>query len=314
MRRLPLWYALAASAAVHLALLAGLLALAHPVASMAPRLRVSLLGASPEGGGGQALRSPGAAEPGAAADEGGAGAAASTPAPNAHRHERPGRGRGEERTGRPESPPPEVAHSASTAAEPVHPVPPAPEPARRRQAARRPDLSNSVEPGVGDASGAGPVAALLTPVQSDLWVLPRSGPSAATGSHPPGSGNAQGPLAGNQGPQGGSSRQGGGASAGAGTPSGPAQGSSLLAELSERLAWSARRCAPPSSVRLTRRPVPVPLRFCLDGAGRPSEVGLLGTTGSDQLDRAARDCVVPGAAPLPPAPGCYTVEVRFPSG
>jgi len=57
----------------------------------------------------------------------------------------------------------------------------------------------------------------------------------------------------------------------------------------------------------------VPLRFCLDAAGRPSEVGLLGTTGSEQLDRAARDCVIPGALPLPPVPGCYTVEVRFPS-
>jgi outer membrane biosynthesis protein TonB len=90
--------------------------------------------------------------------------------------------------------------------------------------------------------------------------------------------------------------------------------SSLLEALSRRLAWSAERCAPQAAVRLARHGVPgVPLRFCLDAAGRPSGVGLLGTTGSELLDRAARDCVVPGALPLPPAPGCYTVEVRFPS-
>jgi len=57
----------------------------------------------------------------------------------------------------------------------------------------------------------------------------------------------------------------------------------------------------------------VPLHFGLDAAGRPSDVRLLGTTGSELLDRAARDCVVPGALPLPPVPGCYTVEVRFPT-
>jgi hypothetical protein len=101
-------------------------------------------------------------------------------------------------------------------------------------------------------------------------------------------------------------------------PGGGAQdapgGESLLAALSERLAWSAARCAPAEVVRTVRHAVPgVPLRFCLDAAGRPSDVGLLGTTGSEVLDRAARDCVVPGALPLPPAPGCYTVEVRFPT-
>ncbi len=88
---------------------------------------------------------------------------------------------------------------------------------------------------------------------------------------------------------------------------------SLLETLQRRLAWSAARCAPAAAVRLARHGVPgVPLHFCLDASGMPSGVGLLGTTGSDQLDRAARDCVVPGALPLPPAPGCYTVEVRFP--
>ena len=87
----------------------------------------------------------------------------------------------------------------------------------------------------------------------------------------------------------------------AGRRRGRLDAASLLEALQRRLAWSAARCAPASAVRLSRHGVPgVPLHFCLDASGRPSEVGLLGTTGSDQLDRAARDCVLPGALPLPP--------------
>jgi len=281
--RRRLWQALAASAALHLALLAGLLAFARPGASTAPRLRVSLLGASSAGSdkAGSTPREPGrlrSAESGAAAVASGA---------NVRQLDRDGAGA-------------------------ARPVPPVSEPLAPRHAARRKDAVNAPEPG-GDGNGSARVAALVTPVQSDLWVLPRSGSGAtATASHPAGSGpvgNGEGPPAGIHGPQGGSPGQGGGASAEA-----AGQGSSLLTALSERLAWSARRCAPPSLAPLTRRAVPVPLRFCLDGAGRPSEVGLLGTTGSEQLDQVARDCVVPEAAPLPPAPGCYTVEVRFPRG
>jgi outer membrane biosynthesis protein TonB len=98
-----------------------------------------------------------------------------------------------------------------------------------------------------------------------------------------------------------------------GSGAGASSAASLLDTLQRRLAWSAARCAPAAAVHLARHGVPgVPLHFCLDASGKPSGVGLLGTTGSDQLDRAARDCVVPGALPLPPAQGCYTVEVRFP--
>jgi outer membrane biosynthesis protein TonB len=161
------------------------------------------------------------------------------------------------------------------------------------------------------------VAALVTPVQSDVWMLAAPtnegkrapapdgvGVAAVTGAGPP---DRQDSTSTSPGAPGGPS-PGGGTS---GASEGPA---SLLAALSQRLAWSAERCAPAAVVRSARRPVPgVPLHFCLDASGQPSEVGLLGTTGSEQLDRAARDCVVPGAAPLPPVPGCYTVEVRFPT-
>jgi hypothetical protein len=169
--------------------------------------------------------------------------------------------------------------------------------------------------------------ALVTAVQSDVWVL--------AGSSPPAKGSAGGPSAqtsGNAAAMGpGSASAASSATSAAGTASsgGPAPaegngtaaggqdapgGTSLLAALSQRLAWSAARCAPAEVVRTARHATPgVPLHFCLDGAGRPSDVGLLGTTGSEVLDRAARDCVVPGALPLPPVPGCYTVEVRFPT-
>jgi outer membrane biosynthesis protein TonB len=134
-----------------------------------------------------------------------------------------------------------------------------------------------------------------------------AGVAAVTGSGPPGGSDSM--------PASGSVPAAATSAAGAaGSSTGGTEGSSLLAALSQRLAWSAERCAPAAVVRSARRPVPgVPLHFCLDASGQPSDVGLLGTTGSEQLDRAARDCVVPGALPLPPVPGCYTVEVRFPT-
>ena len=191
------------------------------------------------------------------------------------------------------SPAPSTRSAERPAATP--PVTLAPGRAVRRNERRTAPSSGSPE------SGAPPAAAELTPVQEDVWVLgvPGRGGGATAG------GSAQETQA-----------------AGAGTgPGAPAAGSgvasaspaSLLEVLQQRLAWSAARCAPASAVRLSRHGVPgVPLHFCLDASGRPSGVGLLGTTGSEQLDRAARDCVVPGALPLPPAQGCYTVEVRFP--
>lgn len=140
-------------------------------------------------------------------------------------------------------------------------------------------------------------------VQDDIWLLTDDAAQASPPPAPPGE-SSGGPAPG--GPRGEVSpdvRSGPGAS---GSPA-------LLGELSQRLAWSAMRCAPQGAVRSSRGgPPEVPLHFCLDAAGRPSAVDLEGTTGSELLDRAARECVVPGAAPLPPLPGCYTVAVRFP--
>jgi hypothetical protein len=262
--------ALAASAVVHVGLLGGLLALAHPRLAAVPAMRVALLGA------------PGAAAlpPGGPGPDG----------PALH----------------PSAPPAGGA--------PAKPSPPRPVMRHPRPADAHPDgaaLSASAE--------AGRVTALVTPVQSDVWMLAAPtneakrapapdgiGVAAVTGAGPP---DRPDSTTASPGVPGGPSR--GATSAGPGGSEGPA---SLLAALSQRLAWSAERCAPAAVVRSARRPVPgVPLHFCLDAAGQPSDVGLLGTTGSEQLDRAARDCVVPGAAPLPPVPGCYTVEVRFPS-
>ena len=194
---------------------------------------------------------------------------------------------------------------------------------RARRAAARPAPPRASPPARAEPEGR--ATALVTPVQSDLWMLAAAAPAPepadpfagpAQDARSAGSGNAGGPGAGPTSTAPGAGREaegvgpgGQGTAAAAGAPG----AASLLAALSQRLAWSAERCAPTTLVHLARRAVPgVPLHFCLDAAGRPSGVGLLGTTGSDQLDRAARDCVVPGALPLPPAPGCYTVEVRFP--
>lgn len=249
--------AVAASAAVHLSLLAALLGAVHPGVSRLPRMRVSLV----ETG------TPSAPSPG-------------EPAAGPARRER--RELGTEAT---EAAPPGAA---------AKPAPPVPTRAMAHGARR---TESPPGPAVtGDSESPARAAALVTPVQSEVWMLadsPSSGSGRAAAPSGPGLGQAA-------------------AQVGPGT--GGSAGVSLLAELSQRLAWSAKRCAPATLVRAVRHAIPgVPLHFCLDAAGRPSDVGLLGTTGSDQLDRAARDCVVPGALPLPPAPGCYTVEVRFPT-
>jgi outer membrane biosynthesis protein TonB len=174
------------------------------------------------------------------------------------------------------------------------PVTLAPGRAVGRNERRRPSSSGSAE------SESPSAAAQLTPVQEDVWVLGVPGGGATAGASA-------------QETQGAEAGTGGGAAPAAGSGVASGSAASLLEVLQRRLAWSAARCAPASAVRLFRHGVPgVPLHFCLDAAGRPSGVGLLGTTGSEQLDRAARDCVIPGALPLPPAQGCYTVEVRFP--
>ena len=273
--------ALGASAVVHVALLGGLLALAHPRLAASPPMRIALVG------------TPGAAAP----PPGGPG----PDGPALH-------------------PSPPVVSQA-----PARPSPPRPATRHPRPGDAHPDSADS-----SGSAEAGRAAALVTPVQSDVWMLaaptddgkassppgahPRRAPApegvgvaAITGAGPPDGPDSASAL--------GSAVTAPGAATGGSVPAGASDGpASLLAALSQRLAWSAERCAPASVVRSARRPVPgVPLHFCLDASGQPSDVGLLGTTGSEQLDRAARDCVVPGALPLPPVPGCYTVEVRFPT-
>ena len=108
-----------------------------------------------------------------------------------------------------------------------------------------------------------------------------------------------------------------GGRAAAASPGGVAPGGALppapdplLATLQARIAAAARTCYPASAARFRLRGQ-VPLSFCLGPTGAPEKLLLQGTTGSPLLDAAARDCVVPSAAPLPPRPGCYTVLVEF---
>lgn len=84
--------------------------------------------------------------------------------------------------------------------------------------------------------------------------------------------------------------------------------------LHDKLAASARRCAPPPARRLNRRhraPAVATVRFCSDEAGGVADVALVRPSGDDPLDEAARRCVVQGALPLPVDRGCYEVPIRF---
>jgi TonB family protein len=84
------------------------------------------------------------------------------------------------------------------------------------------------------------------------------------------------------------------------------------AALSRRLQEVALRCYPPAAKRF-RQAGESEVRFCLDAAGRLREAAVTHSSGSDLLDRAASECVVPGAAPFGPETfgRCFTVPVRF---
>src|SRR5262249_2623347 len=142
-RRLRLWHALSASAAVHLALLAGLLALAHPAASIVPRLRVSLLGAPRQAGGEGVAARP---EPGGR--EGRAERPSAASAANPRHLDRPGRD--EER----------ATHPPPSAPGPARHAPAPPELATLAPAAQRREVARGAEPGSDEGAGASQVAAL----------------------------------------------------------------------------------------------------------------------------------------------------------
>jgi protein TonB len=90
---------------------------------------------------------------------------------------------------------------------------------------------------------------------------------------------------------------------GAGSPS-----STVL--LMARLSAAALRCYPQEAVRF-RLAGQAQLSFCLNVEGQASSVKLSRSSGSEVLDRAAAECVLPGALPLPGAAGCYELPVRF---
>lgn len=83
-----------------------------------------------------------------------------------------------------------------------------------------------------------------------------------------------------------------------------------LEELHRRLAAAASRCYPDAARRFRARGR-VTLSFCLDERGGAASASIAAGSGSALLDRAATDCVLPGALPLPGAAGCYTVPVVF---
>jgi TonB family protein len=95
-------------------------------------------------------------------------------------------------------------------------------------------------------------------------------------------------------------------------PAAPGGGgpSPALAALHQRLAAAALRCYPEAARRFRTRGEVV-VSFCLDPAGHARQVTPVASSGSALLDRAATDCVLPGALPMPGAAGCYRVPVVF---
>jgi len=83
-----------------------------------------------------------------------------------------------------------------------------------------------------------------------------------------------------------------------------------MAVLMARLSAAALRCYPPQAVRF-HLSGETHLSFCLGEDGRASAVKLARSSGSEVLDRAASECVLPGALPLSGAAGCYELPVRF---
>jgi TonB family protein len=89
-----------------------------------------------------------------------------------------------------------------------------------------------------------------------------------------------------------------------------AGGGPNLGAFVERLRKSAQRCSPKRLGTAGERSM-ARVRFCVDSLGKPEAVTLLQSTGDPRLDRAALECVIPGAAPLPATDRCLVVPLRF---
>lgn len=85
---------------------------------------------------------------------------------------------------------------------------------------------------------------------------------------------------------------------------------SALATIQARLAAQRDRCYPRAAARL-RLAGTAKVKFCIGGDGAPTGVQIAQSSGEALLDRAATDCVVKGAAPLPQVSRCILVPVDF---
>ncbi len=89
-----------------------------------------------------------------------------------------------------------------------------------------------------------------------------------------------------------------------------AEEDALLARIARRLARQTAGCYPRGAMR-TKLMGTVRLSFCIDAEGVPAEAAIRESSGSDLLDRAALECVLARAAPLPIIRRCLVLPVEF---
>lgn len=178
--------------------------------------------------------------------------------------------------------------------------PPSPRPRRAAGPASSPPPSEpgTIAPGPPELeAGSAPEGAVVAgaqPVVPSVSGEAEGQPAAAPAESGAGSG-----LAGGEGASGAAGGSGGGTV--------PPAVTQLLAA---RLAEAARRCYPREAVRF-RLSGEARLSFCLGGDGRARAVSVARSSGAEALDRAAAECVLPRALPVPGAAGCYELPVRF---
>ena len=128
-------------------------------------------------------------------------------------------------------------------------------------------------------------------------------------------GGASGPLTGSGGPGAGEGSGAGRGEAGRGSGSGSSFGAGSgggdpHAVLVAHLRAHAKRCYPPLARRRSIQGT-VGLSFCIDSHGMPQALRVEESSGSSLLDKAARECVIEGAAPLPGPEGCVRLDLPF---